>query len=114
MRSCASTSSRHRRSYRKSDISRSNQRNTRRLYRSSDRVARNNAKPRGLAETRGDVGLARRHRKERIIGTVLLLCSAVSILTTLGIVGVLLLESTAFFSKVSILEFLTGTQWTPL
>ena len=77
-------------------------------------MARNNDKPRGLPGTSGDVGLARRHRKERFIGTALLLCSAVSILTTLGIVAVLLLESTAFFAKVSILEFLTGTRWTPL
>jgi phosphate transport system permease protein len=77
-------------------------------------VARNNAQPAGLSGNRGDTGLAWRHRKERIIGTVLLLCSAVSILTTVGIVAVLLLESTAFFSEVSVLEFLTGTQWTPL
>jgi phosphate transport system permease protein len=77
-------------------------------------VALSNAKPRTASQTRGDVGLAWRHRKERLIGVVLLLCSAVSILTTLGIVGVLLLESMAFFSKVSLLEFLTGTQWTPL
>ena len=76
-------------------------------------MARNNTKPR-LGEARGDTGLARRHRKERFIATVLLLCSAVSILTTLGIVAVLLLESTSFFSEVSVIEFLTGTQWTPL
>ncbi|HUF50045.1 MAG TPA: phosphate ABC transporter permease subunit PstC [Longimicrobiales bacterium] len=63
---------------------------------------------------RTDTGLARRHRKERLIGAVLFLCSAVSILTTIGIVAVLLFESLSFFSSVSILEFLTGTKWTPL
>ena len=61
-----------------------------------------------------DVGLARRHRTERLIGAALFLFSAVSILTTLGIVAVLLLESASFFREVPLLEFLTGTQWTPL
>jgi phosphate transport system permease protein len=61
-----------------------------------------------------DVSLARRHRSERIIGGVLLLCSAVSILTTAGIVAVLLYESSTFFRQVSVVEFLTGRQWTPM
>jgi phosphate transport system permease protein len=42
------------------------------------------------------------------------LCGALSIVTTLGIVGVLLFETAAFFREVSVLEFLTDTQWTPL
>jgi phosphate transport system permease protein len=61
-----------------------------------------------------DVGLARRHRNERVIGAVLFLSSVVSILTTAGIVGVLVYESSAFFRQVSIVEFLTGRQWTPM
>lgn len=61
-----------------------------------------------------DVGLGRRHRNERIIGAALFLCSAVSILTTLGIVAVLVIESLSFFRHVSIVTFLTGRQWTPL
>lgn len=44
----------------------------------------------------------------------LMLCAAVSVLTTLGIVVVLLWESLQFFSEVSPIEFLTGTEWTPL
>jgi phosphate transport system permease protein len=56
----------------------------------------------------------RRHRKERAIGWLLFLTATVSILTTLGIVGVLLWESLAFFSHVSVWSFLTGTRWTPL
>jgi phosphate transport system permease protein len=45
---------------------------------------------------------------------VLFLCSVVSVLTTIGIVGVLLYESSTFFRHVSIVDFLTGRQWTPM
>jgi len=38
----------------------------------------------------------------------------VTILTTLGIVAVLLYESAAFFRQVSLVEFFTETRWTPL
>jgi phosphate transport system permease protein len=38
----------------------------------------------------------------------------VTILTTLGIVAVLLYESAAFFRQVSVVEFFTETRWTPL
>ncbi len=62
----------------------------------------------------GSAGLRRRQGRERAIGRVLLGFSAVSILTTLGIVAVLLVESARFFADVSPFEFLTGTQWTPL
>ncbi len=51
---------------------------------------------------------------ERVIEFTLLLAALSSIGITLGIVGVLLYESTVFFQKVSILDFLTDTQWTPL
>ena len=54
------------------------------------------------------------HKKEKIIETVLMLCAAVSVLTTIGILWVLLSESSSFFSIVSLKEFLTDTQWTPL
>jgi phosphate transport system permease protein len=64
--------------------------------------------------SRLDPRLTRRHRKERLIGAALFLCSAVTILTTLGIVAVLLVESVAFFRQVSALEFFTETRWTPL
>ncbi|MCS7220124.1 MAG: phosphate ABC transporter permease subunit PstC [Anaerolineae bacterium] len=37
-----------------------------------------------------------------------------SIFTTLGILGVLTLETVLFFRRVSLLDFLTDTQWTPL
>ncbi len=42
------------------------------------------------------------------------LCAFLSILTTFGIVAVLFFESLEFFREVSLLEFLTDTEWTPL
>jgi phosphate transport system permease protein len=58
--------------------------------------------------------VAARTWKERAIGAALFLAGAISVLTTLGIVVVLIWESVGFFRRVSIAEFLTGTQWTPL
>jgi phosphate transport system permease protein len=37
-----------------------------------------------------------------------------SIFTTLGIIGVLVFETISFFQEVSLFDFLTDTQWTPL
>src|SRR3989304_264711 len=51
---------------------------------------------------------------EGIIPAVLFLCGILSVFTTLGIVAVLIFETGEFFREVSILEFLTDTQWTPL
>jgi phosphate transport system permease protein len=45
---------------------------------------------------------------------LLFLAGASSIAITIGIVGVLVYESLAFFKHVSLWEFLTDTQWTPL
>lgn len=52
---------------------------------------------------------------ESIIQTLLFVCGAISILTTLGIVYVLGKESLLFFfnPEVNILEFFTGTSWQP-
>ena len=52
--------------------------------------------------------------KEKIIEFILKFCASITILTTVGIIAVLLFESIAFFKSVSIFEFLTDTQWTPL
>lgn len=52
--------------------------------------------------------------KEKIIEGILLLSAAVSILTTIGILWVLISESSVFFLKVPLSEFLFDTQWTPL
>jgi phosphate transport system permease protein len=52
--------------------------------------------------------------KERIIHALLLFAAASSVIITLGIIGVLLYESLVFFSEVSVKDFLTDKQWTPL
>jgi phosphate transport system permease protein len=51
---------------------------------------------------------------EQIIERSLLACGLLSILTTVGIIGVLLFETIAFFEEVSVFDFLTGTEWAPL
>ncbi|QDT91306.1 phosphate ABC transporter permease subunit PstC [Gimesia algae] len=51
---------------------------------------------------------------EGCIHFTLFVCASISILVTVGIVVVLLYESVQFFYDVSIIEFLTGTRWSPL
>lgn len=51
---------------------------------------------------------------ERGIEGVLRLAAYFSITVTVGIVGVLLVETISFFREVSPLAFFTGTEWTPL
>jgi phosphate transport system permease protein len=57
---------------------------------------------------------ASRHVKERIIEGMLLFAALFSVFITLGIVYVLVSESVRFFEHVSMWDFLTDTQWTPL
>jgi phosphate transport system permease protein len=52
--------------------------------------------------------------RERVIEILLLLAALSSVAITVGIVGVLVFESLQFFKHVSIVEFLTETQWTVL
>ncbi|MEM6799027.1 MAG: phosphate ABC transporter permease subunit PstC [Planctomycetota bacterium] len=63
--------------------------------------------------------------QERVIHVLLAGCAAVSVLTTVGIVVVLLMESFQFFAgsveaepgvekEITVTEFLTSTKWTPL
>jgi phosphate transport system permease protein len=52
--------------------------------------------------------------RERIIETWLLVAALSSIAVTLGIVGILLVESAAFFRHVGLRDFFTDTLWTPL
>ncbi|HRA89990.1 MAG TPA: phosphate ABC transporter permease subunit PstC [Planctomycetaceae bacterium] len=63
--------------------------------------------------------VSRRH--EKLIQGALFLCAALSVLTTAAIILVLLTNAvyapgarTAFFERVSIWEFLTGTHWKPV
>lgn len=53
-------------------------------------------------------------KKEFVIEKFLLLSALITILTTVGIVLVLAIEAVKFFQEVSIIEFLTGKEWTPL
>ncbi len=53
-------------------------------------------------------------KSEKLIELVMLLCSLVSVLTTIGIIMVLSIDTFKFFEEVSIVSFLTDTQWTPL
>jgi len=52
--------------------------------------------------------------KEKLIEGLLLLCALFSVLITTAIVVVLAYDSYGFFKEVSVVEFLTGTQWSPL
>jgi phosphate transport system permease protein len=56
----------------------------------------------------------KREKKERFIELLLKLSALLTVLTTVGIVWVLFSESYSFFKEVSIVEFLTDNQWTPL
>lgn len=49
-----------------------------------------------------------------MIELVMLLCSLLTVVTTAAIIFVLVKDSIGFFREVSIGEFLTDTQWTPL
>jgi len=58
---------------------------------------------------------ARRRRwSEGVVHAVVFACALVSVVTTAGIIWVLVSESASFFRVVSPVEFLTGTRWAPL
>ena len=44
----------------------------------------------------------------------MVICTMMSVLTTAGIVIILLFQALQFFGEVSFIEFITGTRWTPL
>jgi phosphate transport system permease protein len=54
-----------------------------------------------------------RNRFEYFVKLVLIACSGVAILTTIGIVFSVLFETLAFFREISPVEFLFGTHWAP-
>ena len=57
---------------------------------------------------------ARRHLPERIIQGILFLAAFSAVAVTIAIMVILIYESLGFFAHVSIIDFLTDTQWTPL
>ena len=67
-----------------------------------------------VLESRRRQSRLKRLLPERIVTVLLFLCTGLSILTTVGIVFVLLFEALQFFFEVSFIEFITGTRWTPL
>ena len=52
--------------------------------------------------------------KEKTIESLLLFAALTSVAITIGIVGVLVYESIGLFRHISLWEFLTDRQWTPL
>ena len=66
-----------------------------------------------LAFLRVAPALTARTRVERLVMGLLLAASLIAILTTLGIVASLLIESARFFAIVPIGDFLFGTHWSP-
>ncbi|BAZ44366.1 phosphate ABC transporter, inner membrane subunit PstC [Chondrocystis sp. NIES-4102] len=55
-----------------------------------------------------------RQIREKIIELVLFLAASSSVATTIAILYILIKESFLFFQQIPILDFLTGTKWTPL
>ena len=55
-----------------------------------------------------------RHARERVIESLLFLAALSSVMITVAIVVMLVYESLGFFKHVSVWDFLTDTQWTPL
>jgi phosphate transport system permease protein len=54
-----------------------------------------------------------RARVERVVMAALLLASFIAVVTTFGIIASLIFETGRFFSMVSPVDFLFGTNWTP-
>ena len=50
---------------------------------------------------------------EKYIKYILIFCSSIAVLTTIGIIFSLIFESFRFFSQVSLFEFLFSTEWYP-
>lgn len=69
----------------------------------------------GLFYARSQINarLRARNSVERVVNVLLLACSAVAILTTLGIVASLVTEALRFFTFISPLDFFFGTVWAP-
>jgi phosphate transport system permease protein len=65
------------------------------------------------ARSRISPRLRARNTVERVINLALLACSAVAILTTVGIVASLVTEAFRFFTFINPLDFFFGTVWAP-
>ncbi|MEQ5776376.1 MULTISPECIES: phosphate ABC transporter permease subunit PstC [unclassified Thalassospira] len=67
----------------------------------------------GLSYRRIVADMRARNNVERIVRYLMIGCSAIAILSTVGIVFSLMFEALHFFSKVNPLEFLFGLEWSP-
>jgi phosphate transport system permease protein len=56
----------------------------------------------------------KRNFVERVIEIILMFAALAATFITIGIVYVLVTEASGFFKEVSIIEFLTSKQWSPL
>jgi phosphate transport system permease protein len=56
----------------------------------------------------------RRRIGEDVVKGVLFVCALISVATTVGIVVALFIPAFEFFQEVSVVDFLTGTNWSPL
>ena len=66
-----------------------------------------------IATSQVKPGMRARNRVETVVRGVLIVCSAVAILTTIGIVVSMLFESLRFFSMVPASDFFFGLDWDP-
>jgi phosphate transport system permease protein len=66
-----------------------------------------------IASSRISPEFRARHGTERVLTGLMIACSLIAILTTLGIVISLLIEALRFFDRVSPLEFFFGLNWEP-
>ncbi len=89
--------------------------------RADDDTGGESAMPVGLAfgggvlsrsPARSLVGNRSNSASERAVAYALGACALLTVATTLSIAGILVYESLGFFRHVSIVDFLTGTQWT--
>ncbi|MEJ1159305.1 phosphate ABC transporter permease subunit PstC [Prosthecomicrobium sp. N25] len=60
-----------------------------------------------------DVRFRARNRVERVVLWIMIACSVVAVLTTVGIVFSVLFESLRFFARYPWYDFLFGLQWSP-
>jgi phosphate transport system permease protein len=67
-----------------------------------------------LARTRVAPAFRARNEVERVVEIFFMIASIIAVLTTIGIVLSLVFESISFFLRVSPIEFLFGTQWSPM
>lgn len=69
-----------------------------------------------MSQTAPEIRLTRARGRplEKVLRWLFFACTAISVLTTLAVVGVLSVETFYFFQQVPASDFLFGTRWTPL